>query len=124
MNSVTYSDFNDSDFNNTYNNLNDTYNNINDTYNNLNDTYNNLNNTYNNLNATYCNLLQRASKSTLYLSRLWTLAIEIFKFNNDISPFYMKSLFIKRCIGHKTIRYQSSNIYNNLVVLNNIKKVE
>ncbi len=36
-------------------------------------------------NDTYCNLAQRASKSTLYLSRLRILAIEIFKVLNDIS---------------------------------------
>ncbi len=49
-------------------------------------------------NDTYCNLLQRASKSTLYLSRLRNLAIEIFKVLNDMSPLYMKSLFIKNVL--------------------------
>ncbi len=38
-------------------------------------------------NDTYCNLLQRASKGTLYLSRLRILAIEIFKVLNDMSAF-------------------------------------
>ncbi len=52
-------------------------------------------------NDTYCNLLQRASKSTLYLSRLKILAIEIFKVLNDMSPLYMKSLFIKKCIAYE-----------------------
>ncbi len=45
-------------------------------------------------NDPYCNLLQRASKSKLYLSRLRILAIEIFKVLNDMSPLYMKSFFI------------------------------
>ncbi len=35
-------------------------------------------------NDTYSNLLQRASKSTLYLSHLRILAIEIFKALNDM----------------------------------------
>ncbi len=52
-------------------------------------------------NDTYCNLLQRASKSTLYLSRLRILVIEIFKVLNDMSPLYMKSLFIKKCIAYE-----------------------
>ncbi len=93
-------------------------------------------------NDTYCNLLQRASKSTLYLSRLRILAIEIFKVINDMSPLYMKSLFIKKCIayelrdfvpliqpkfntityGHNTIKYQGSKIWNNLS--NNLKNVK
>ncbi len=88
---------------------------------------------------TYCNLLQRAPKSTLYLSCLRILAIEIFKVLNDMSPLYMNSLFIKKCIthelrdfipfiqpkfntityGHNTITYQGSKIWNNLS--NNIK---
>ncbi len=88
---------------------------------------------------TYCNLLQRASKSTLYLSRLRILAIEIFKVLNNMSPLYMKNLFVRICIayelrdfialiepkfntityGHNTIRYQGSKIWNNLS--NNLK---
>ncbi len=48
----------------------------------------------NDFNDTYCNLLQIASKSTLYLSRLRILAIEIFKVLNDMSPLYMKNEFI------------------------------
>ncbi len=90
-------------------------------------------------NDTYCNLLQRASKSTLYLSRLRILAIEIFKVLNDMLPLYMKSLFITKSIahelrdfipliqpkfntityGHSTISYQGSKIWNNLS--NNLK---
>ncbi len=78
-------------------------------------------------NDTYCNLLQRASKSTLYLSRLRILAIEIFKVLNDMLPLHV-ILFIKKCIayelrdcihliqpkfntityGHNTIRYQGN----------------
>ncbi len=50
------------------------------------------------VNDTYCNLLQRASQSTLYLSYLRILAIEIFKVLNDMSPLYMKSLFIKNVL--------------------------
>ncbi len=52
-------------------------------------------------NDTYCNLLQRASKSTLYLLRLRILSIEIFKVLNDMSPLYMKRLFIKKCIAYE-----------------------
>ncbi len=90
-------------------------------------------------NDTYCNLLRRTSKSTLYLSRLRILAIEIFKVLNDMSSLYMKNVFIKKCIayelrdyipliqpnlntvtyGHNTIRYQGSKIWNNLS--NNLK---
>ncbi len=90
-------------------------------------------------NETYCNLLQRASKSTLYLSRLRILVIEIFNILNDMSSLYMMSLFIKKCnayelrdfipliqpkfntiaYGHNTIRYQGSKILNNLS--NNLK---
>ncbi len=90
-------------------------------------------------NDTYCNLLQRASKSALYLSCLRILAIEIFKVLNDMLSLYMKSLFITKCIayelrdfipllqpkfntityGHNTIRYQGSKIWNNLS--NNLK---
>ncbi len=54
-----------------------------------------------NFNDTYCNFLQRASKSTLYLSRLRILAIEIFKVLNDMSPLYMKRLFIRKCIAYE-----------------------
>ncbi len=54
---------------------------------------------------TYYNLLQRASKSTLYLSRLRILAIEIFKVINDMSPLYMKNLFITKCIGYDLIHF-------------------
>ncbi len=84
-------------------------------------------------NDTYCNLLQIASKSTLYLSHLRILAIEIFKVLNDMSHLYMKSLFINKCIVYElryfipliqpkfntitycqnTIRYQGSKIWNN-----------
>ncbi len=83
--------------------------------------------------------LQRASKSTLYLLCLRILAIEIFKVLNDISPLYIKSSFIKKCIayelrdfipliqpefntityGHNTIMYQGSKVWNNLS--NNLK---
>ncbi len=86
-----------------------------------------------NFNDTYSNLLQRASK------RLRILAIEIFKVLNDMSPLYMKSLFVKKCIAyelrdfihliqpkfntityvHNTISYQGSKIWNNLC--NNLK---
>ncbi len=91
-------------------------------------------------NDTYCNLLLRTSNSTLYLSHLRILAIEIFKVLNDMLPLYMKSLFINKCIayelrdfipfiqpkfntitcsGHNTIRYQGYYILNDLS--NNLK---
>ncbi len=44
-------------------------------------------------NDTYCNLLQRASKSTLYLPCLRILAIEIFKVLNDMPPLYEKFIY-------------------------------
>ncbi len=49
----------------------------------------------NDFNNTYSNLLLTASKSTLYLARLRILAIEIFKTLNDMSPLYMKDVFIQ-----------------------------
>ncbi len=83
--------------------------------------------------------MQRELKSTLYLSHLRILDIEIFKVLNDMSTLYMKDLFIKKCIayelidfihliqpkfntityGYNTIRYQGSKIWNNLS--NNLK---
>ncbi len=47
-------------------------------------------------NDTYSNLLHTASKDTLYLARLRILAIEIFKTLNDMSPLYMKDVFIQK----------------------------
>ncbi len=58
----------------------------------------------NDFNDTYCNLLQRAPKSTLYLSCLRILAIEIFKVLNDMTLLYMKISFIKECIAYE-LRY-------------------
>ncbi len=49
-----------------------------------------------NINNTYSNLLYIASKSTLYLARLRILAIEIFKTLNNMSPLYMKDVFIQK----------------------------
>ncbi len=56
---------------------------------------------FSDFNDTYCNLLQRASKSILYLLRLRILAIELFKVLNDMSLLYMKNLFIKKCIAYE-----------------------
>ena len=95
----------------------------------------------NDFNDTYYNLLQRTSKSTLYLTRLRFLAMEIFKVLNDMSPLYMKNLFIKKqtvyklrdstplvqpkfktiTYGHNTLKYQGSKLWNKLP--NNIKDV-
>ena len=88
----------------------------------------------NDFNNTYSNLLHKASKSTLYLTRLRFLAIEIFKTLNDMSPIYMKDVFIRKEVtyglrdvnllvqpkfktityGHNTIKYQGSKLWNNL----------
>jgi hypothetical protein len=96
----------------------------------------------NDFNDTYYNLLQRTSKSTLYLTRLRFLAMEIFKVLNDMSPMYMKNLFIKKqtiyklrditplvqpkfktiTYGHNTLKYQGSKLWNKLP--NNIKDVD
>ncbi len=53
---------------------------------------------FNTFNDTYVNLLQRASKSTLYLTRLRFLAIENFKIIHNVSAAYMKNLFVKNAI--------------------------
>ncbi len=50
----------------------------------------------NDFNNTYSNLLRIASKSALYLARLRILAIEIFKTLNNMSPLYMKDVFIQK----------------------------
>ncbi len=49
----------------------------------------------NDFNNTYSNLYHTA-KSTLYLARLRILTIEIFKTFNDMSPLYMKDVFIQK----------------------------
>ncbi len=79
-------------------------------------------NVYNN---TYSNLLHIPSKSTLYLARLRILAIEIFKTLNNMSPLYMKDVFIQKKVtygllvqiklktvtyGHNTIKYQGRKL--------------
>ncbi len=94
----------------------------------------------NDFNNTYSNLLHTASKSILYLDRLRILAIGIFKTLNDISPLYMKDVFIQKEVtyglrnvnllvqpkfktvsyGHNTIKYQVSKLWNNLP--NDLKK--
>ena len=85
-------------------------------------------------NDTYENLLTRASRCTLYLSRLRFLVTEIYKCMNDLSPSYMKHIFIMKETSHglrdksllklpkyntvtygfKTIRYQGSKLWNGL----------
>ncbi len=50
----------------------------------------------NDFNNTYSNLLHIASKSTLYLAQLRILDSEIFKTLNNMSPLYMKDVFIQR----------------------------
>ncbi len=50
----------------------------------------------NDFNNTYSNLLPITSKSTLYLARLRILAIKIFKTLNNMSPLYMKDVFIQK----------------------------
>ncbi len=84
----------------------------------------------NDFNNTYSNLLHRASKHTLYLARLRILAIQIFKTLNDMSPLYMKDIFIPKEVtyglrdvnllvqpkfktvtyNHNTIKYQGSKL--------------
>ncbi len=91
---------------------------------------------FNDFNNTYSNLLNTASKSTLYLARLYILAIEIFKTLNDISPLYMKDVFIQKEViyglrdvnllvqlnfktvsySHNTIKYQGSKLWNNVPI--------
>ncbi len=91
-------------------------------------------------NNTYSNLLHIASKSTLHLARLRILDIEIFKTLNDMSPLYMKDVFIQKVVtyglrdvnllvqpkfktvsyGHNTIKYHASKLWNNLP--NDLKK--
>ncbi len=51
-------------------------------------------------NDTSCNLFQRASQSTLYLSWLRLLAIEMFIVSNGMSLLHMKCLFINKCIEY------------------------
>ncbi len=88
----------------------------------------------NDFNNTYSNLLHIASKRTLYLARLRILSIEIFKTLNNMSPIYMKDVFIQKEViyglrdvnlrvqpkfktltyGHNTIKYQGSKLWNNL----------
>ncbi len=70
----------------------------------------------------------------MYLARLRILAIEISKILNDMSPLYMKDVFIQKeatyrlrdvnflvhpkfktvIYGHNTIKYQRSQLWNNL----------
>ncbi len=96
---------------------------------------------FNDFNNTYSNLLHTASKRTLYLARLRILAIEIFKTLNDMSPLYMKDVFIQKEVtyglrdvnlpvqpkfktvtyGHNTIKYQGSKLWNNSS--NDLKKM-
>ncbi len=84
----------------------------------------------NDFNNTYSNLLHIASKSTFYLARLRILAIEIFKTLNNMSPLYMKDVFIQKeatyglrdvnllvqpkfkivTYGHNTIKYHLLNV--------------
>ncbi len=76
----------------------------------------------NDFNNTYSNLLHTASKRTLYLARLRILVIDIFKTLNDMSPLYLKDVFIQKKLpmdvnllvqpkfktvtyGHNTIKY-------------------
>ncbi len=79
----------------------------------------------------YCTMLENASVSTLYLSRLRILAMEIFKTVNGLNPAYMNSLFLMKESSHdlrqnllvqpkcnsvtyglRSIRYQGSKIWN------------
>ncbi len=83
---------------------------------------------------TYSNCLPTASKSTLYLTRLRYLAIEIFMTLYDITLLYMKDVFIRKEVtyrlrdvnrlvqrkfktisySHNTIKHQGSKLWNNL----------
>ena len=89
---------------------------------------------FNDFNESYANLLTMASKSTLYISRLRMLVTEVFKALNDMSPNYMKSMFVKKEVmlnqrnnnilvqpkyntvtyGFNSIRYQGSKLWNSL----------
>ena len=89
---------------------------------------------FNDSSSSYSNLLQRAKKSSLFLSRLRKLSIEVYKILAQESPSFLNNLFIKKdtnynlrdnekvkqpayntmTFGNNSLRYQGAKLWNNL----------
>ena len=89
---------------------------------------------YNDPVSAYPNLLIRAKKPSLYLSRIRTLSIEVYKILNNISPPFLNDTYVKKetnydlrdnnklqqpdyktiTYGKNSLRYQGAKLWNNL----------
>ena len=54
----------------------------------------------NDVNSTYSDLLRKSSRSTMFLSRLKAIAIEVYKCVNDINPVFLNEMFHMKNIPH------------------------
>lgn len=97
---------------------------------------------YMDFNSDYKTLLSDSKKSTLYINRLRTLAVEMYKILNDIAPEFLRNIFVRKHIsytfrdlnllempkyktvtyGCNSIAYQGSKLWNQLPV--HLKEIE
>ena len=89
---------------------------------------------YNDPVSAYPNLLERAKKPSLYLSRIRTLSIEVYKILSNLSPSFLNDMYVRKettfdlrdnnklqqpdyntiTYGKNSLRYQGAKLWNNL----------